>query len=222
MDELRPMRFVEAGEQRPHDANGRLERHEFPGVELGGHPRAQRAARHVLHGEVRLPVDLSHVVHAHDVLVGDAPGGHALADQALHGVVAAHQVRVQQLEHDLLAAHRVLREVDDTHTALADEREHFVALREHGALLQHVAGALAHGRHGVLSREGRKAGRGPGRVPAFGTEGVALGHASPAFLAGHDLDPRRQAGTAGVRVIVTCSTVSKACVKVTRSASFSG
>ncbi len=83
---------------------------------------AQRLARQVLHDEVRLTVGgLAEVEDLDDVLVRDHVDRARLVEEAGDDVGIARQNGVQQLDRHLAAEDRVLGEVDDAHSALAQK-----------------------------------------------------------------------------------------------------
>ena len=93
--------------------------------------RGQVLPVHVLHGQERLPVDLHDVVEAADARVRELPADGHLGVQALAHL--RRQRAADELQRDRLAQLGVVGAVHLAHAAAPEERDHAVALREHGA-----------------------------------------------------------------------------------------
>jgi hypothetical protein len=79
---------------------------------------AQRSARHVLHRDERLSLDLAHVVHRDDVGMVEGRRGARFTGQA--GRCGAVALRAKHLERDRPAELRVERAQDTPHAAFAE------------------------------------------------------------------------------------------------------
>jgi hypothetical protein len=84
-------------------------------------PRLQRAARHVLHGDVVVAALGGHVVGPHDPLVGQAHGGSGLGQEAPQDLLVTDQRGDQLLEGDRLVQQRVVGQVDEAEAAAAQQ-----------------------------------------------------------------------------------------------------
>jgi hypothetical protein len=93
--------------------------------------RAERAALHVLHDDVRsrhaVQVVLAGVEDRDDVRVRELGHRLGLAAEALAEGLLTAELGVQCLDRDLSVEHRVVREMDRGHTALAEQVAQLVA-----------------------------------------------------------------------------------------------
>ena len=116
----------------PHEGNDLVGGERAPARELG-----QRPARHVLHGDEARPalgtVDVVDLVDDGDVGMGQRRGDAGLAQQARAGRVVT--AGGQQLERDLAAQSKVLRQVDLAHASGPEPLHDPVAGRD---LLEHA------------------------------------------------------------------------------------
>jgi hypothetical protein len=81
----------------------------------------QRAPFEQLHGEEQATVGLAEVVDAHRVLVFDAGGGAHLALKARHGLDAAAERGMDELERDAPVDRLLQRLVNGAHAAFAEQ-----------------------------------------------------------------------------------------------------
>src|SRR5204862_3412209 len=93
-------------------------------------PLLERRAGDVLHDDERKAVDLTDVVDADDVRVGELGEGPRFLHEELAQGAVGRGVRVEDLDRDLAAERGVLSEVDLRGAACADRLEDPIALIE--------------------------------------------------------------------------------------------
>ena len=97
----------------------------------------ERVAGEQLHDEVELPVGgAAEVGDAHDVLVVDEAGGARLGGEARDGVGLRAELRMEQLERDLLLQEQVVGDVDPAHAALGEQAPEAVLAVDDGGVGQ--------------------------------------------------------------------------------------
>jgi hypothetical protein len=122
MDHALRVRILQRGEDLQQDVADLVR---LAAEILGLQVRGQRPAEHALHHEVDEVALLAEVVHRHDVLVLQAPGGTRLYPEALQDGVGLAFVQARLVDHldrERALDHRVVGLVHDRHGAGAELR----------------------------------------------------------------------------------------------------
>src|SRR5207248_5950656 len=126
---------------------GRSQRERLAGRDEG----MQGVALQELHHEVMAAVLADgEVEDLEDVVVADEVDGAGLVEEALHDPAVARVLRMEELDGDARADHRVLGEVDRSHPAPAEEPRDPIGAdeaadeRTAGAREEHAVPATAH------------------------------------------------------------------------------
>ena len=110
-------------------------KHQFCGQSVGRDVMAQRFSRDVLHGNVRLAVDLSHFINRADMWMIQSRSGTRFAQNLLAGFAIRKRVRRRQLEGHIAMQSFVPRTKNYAHTTGASLIQHQVVgecLANHG------------------------------------------------------------------------------------------